>query len=106
MSTGFNRFFLLLFLQKGLGAQKVKKDFNEIESRAQQIDKEKEEFAKNVAVEEAKTKEDRDKQMASMRLAYQDMSLQRKKEEEKLMKSDPKKAEQFERLGMGFTGNK
>ncbi|BFZ24913.1 hypothetical protein BsWGS_27952 [Bradybaena similaris] len=91
---------------KGLGAQKVKKDFSEIESRAQQIDKEKEEFAKNVAVEEAKTKEDRDKQMASMRLAYQDMSLQRKKEEEKLMKSDPKKAEQFERLGMGFTGNK
>ncbi|CAG5119383.1 unnamed protein product [Candidula unifasciata] len=91
---------------KGLGAQKVKKDFGEIESRAQQIDKEKEEFAKNVAVEEAKTSEDRNKQMANMRLAYQDMSLQRKKEEEKLMKSDPKKAEQFERLGMGFTGNK
>jgi ADP-ribosylation factor GTPase-activating protein 2/3 len=91
---------------KGLGAQRVKKDFGEIESRAQQIDKEKEELAKNVATEEAKTKEEKDKQMANMRLAYQDMSLQRKKEEEKLMKSDPKKAEQFERLGMGFTGNK
>ena len=41
-----------------------------------------------------------------MRLAYQDMSVQRKKQEDKLMKNDPKKAEQFERLGMGFAGNK
>uniref|UniRef100_A0A0C9S363 Adprf protein n=1 Tax=Biomphalaria glabrata TaxID=6526 RepID=A0A0C9S363_BIOGL len=91
---------------KGLGAQRVQKDFGAIESRAQQVDKEREELAKNIAVEEAKTKEEQEKQMASMRLAYQDMSLQRKKEEEKLMKNDPKKAEQFERLGMGFAGNK
>ncbi|XP_059140872.1 ADP-ribosylation factor GTPase-activating protein 2-like isoform X2 [Physella acuta] len=91
---------------KGLGAQRVQKDFSAIESRAQQVDKEKEELAKNVAIAEAKTKEDQEKQMANMRLAYQDMSLQRKKEEEKLMKNDPKKAEQFERLGMGFAGNK
>ena len=41
-----------------------------------------------------------------MRLAYQDMSVQRKKQEDKLMKNDPKKAEQFERLGMGFAGSK
>lgn len=41
-----------------------------------------------------------------MRLAYQDMSIQRKKEEDKLKVSDPKKAEQLERLGMGFGGSK
>ncbi|XP_035828553.1 ADP-ribosylation factor GTPase-activating protein 2 isoform X2 [Aplysia californica] len=91
---------------KGLGAQRVKKNFTEIESRAQQVDKEREELAKNVAVQEAKTKEEQDKQMANMRLAYQDMSIQRKKEEEKLLRNDPKKAQQFERLGMGFAGNK
>jgi len=91
---------------KGLGAQRVKKDFGEIESRALQVDKEREELAKNVAVQESKTKEEQDKQMANMRLAYQDMSVQRKKEEARLTKTDPKKAEQFERLGMGFAGNK
>ena len=43
---------------------------------------------------------------ASMRLAYKDMSLERKKQEDKLKAADPKKAEQFERLGMGFGGSK
>lgn len=43
---------------------------------------------------------------ASMRLAYQDMSIERKKQEEKLKMSDPKKAEQLERLGMGFSSAK
>lgn len=37
-----------------------------------------------------------------MRLAYQDLSLQQKREEDKLKQIDPKKAEQIERLGMGF----
>jgi ADP-ribosylation factor GTPase-activating protein 2/3 len=41
-----------------------------------------------------------------MRLAYQDMSLERKKQEDKLKQSDPKKAEQLERLGMGFASSK
>jgi len=41
-------------------------------------------------------------QFASMRLAYQDISLQQKKEEEKMKQTDPKKAQQMERLGMGF----
>lgn len=40
--------------------------------------------------------------MASMRLAYQNLSLQQRKEEEKLKSIDPKKAQQIERLGMGF----
>ncbi|XP_067676806.1 ADP-ribosylation factor GTPase-activating protein 2-like isoform X2 [Haliotis asinina] len=91
---------------KGFGAQRVKTNFSEIENRAQQLDKEREELAKATAVQEARTKEEQDKQMASMRLAYKDMSLQRQKQEEKLKAADPKKAEQFERLGMGFAGSK
>lgn len=38
-----------------------------------------------------------------MRLAYQDLGIQQKKEEEKLRQVDPKKAQQVERLGMGFS---
>lgn len=41
-----------------------------------------------------------------MKLAYKDMSIERKKQEDKLMVNDPKKAAQFERLGMGFSGHK
>jgi len=37
-----------------------------------------------------------------MHLAYQDLSLQQKKEQEKLKHVDPLKAQQIERLGMGF----
>ncbi|XP_063403769.1 ADP-ribosylation factor GTPase-activating protein 2-like isoform X1 [Mytilus trossulus] len=91
---------------KGFGAQRVKANFSEIENKAQQLDKEREELAKNMAVEEAKTQEQKDKQMATMKLAYKDMSIERKKQEDKLMINDPKKAAQFERLGMGFSGHK
>nr|XP_034333111.1 ADP-ribosylation factor GTPase-activating protein 2 isoform X1 [Crassostrea gigas] len=90
----------------GLGAQRVKANFSEIENKAQQLDKEREELAASRAVQEAKSEEDQAKQMASMRLAYQDMSIERKKQEEKLKMSDPKKAEQLERLGMGFSSAK
>ena len=41
-----------------------------------------------------------------MRLAYQDLSVQEKKQNEKLKHMDPKKAAQAERLGMGFTGSR
>lgn len=40
--------------------------------------------------------------MASMRLAYQDLSVQALREEQKLKQIDPAKAKQMERLGMGF----
>ncbi|XP_061195073.1 ADP-ribosylation factor GTPase-activating protein 2-like isoform X2 [Saccostrea echinata] len=90
----------------GLGAQRVKTNFSEIENKAQQLDKEREELAASRAVQEAKSEEEKAKQMASMRLAYQDMSIERKKQEEKLKQSDPKKAEQLERLGMGFASSK
>lgn len=41
----------------------MKANFNEIENKAQQLDKEREELAKNMAVKEAKTQEEKDKQM-------------------------------------------
>merc|ERR1719209_391364 len=50
----------------------------------------------------AKTEEEQAASMASMRLAYQDLGVQQKKKEQALSKMDPKKAEQMERLGMGF----
>ena len=40
-----------------------------------------------------------------LKFAYQDLSKQREEEEAKLKKSNPQKAEQMERLGMGF-GNR
>ena len=43
---------------------------------------------------------------ASMRLAYQDLSMERKKQETQLKNADPKKAEQMQRLGMGMTGSR
>jgi hypothetical protein len=55
-------------------------------------------------MEAARNPEEEAKAMASMRLAYQDISLQQKKEEERLKKVDPSKAAQIERLGMGFGG--
>ena len=40
-----------------------------------------------------------------MRLAYKDLSLESKRQEEKMKNLDPMKAQQLERLGMGMTGN-
>lgn len=40
--------------------------------------------------------------MVSVRLAYQDLSIQAQKQEDKLKQTDPAKAKQMERLGMGF----
>ena len=51
-----------------------------------------------------KTAEDEEKAAASMRLAYQDLSLQSKKTEAKMRTMDPKKAAEAERLGMGVSG--
>jgi len=42
--------------------------------------------------------------MASMRLAYQDLTSNAEKQKKELSKMDPKKAEQMDRLGMGFGG--
>jgi len=40
-----------------------------------------------------------------MRLAYNDMAKEKKKHEDKMRNLDPKKAEQAERLGMGYASS-
>lgn len=76
---------------------KVNTNFSELESRAQQLDKDKE----KAALMNAKEAE---AELISPNLAYNPVNF--KKEEEKLRHSDPKKAAQLERLGMGFGGAK
>ena len=86
--------------KKGLGALKVNADFKEIERVMAEQEKNKE----LDIITQAKNKEEEEKnvekQMASMKLAYNNLDKQREKEEAKLMHSDPKKAQQLERLGM------
>ncbi|XP_054261981.1 ADP-ribosylation factor GTPase-activating protein 2 isoform X2 [Macrosteles quadrilineatus] len=87
--------------KRGLGAQRVKADFSAIEREAELADQLKAQEKTPVVPE--KSPDEQEAQMVSMRLAYQDISQQQKKEEEKLKTTDPKKAQQVERLGMGFS---
>uniref|UniRef100_A0A8C9FN11 ADP-ribosylation factor GTPase-activating protein 2 n=1 Tax=Pavo cristatus TaxID=9049 RepID=A0A8C9FN11_PAVCR len=83
--------------KKGLGAQKVSsQSFNEIERQAQVA----EQLREQQAVESRKQAEE--SIVTSMRLAYQELQLDRKKEEKKLQNLEGKKREQAERLGMGL----
>uniref|UniRef100_A0A3Q2NR63 ADP-ribosylation factor GTPase-activating protein 2 n=1 Tax=Fundulus heteroclitus TaxID=8078 RepID=A0A3Q2NR63_FUNHE len=85
--------------KKGLGAQKVSsKSFSEVEKQAQVAEKLREEQAT-----EAK-KQAEESIVASMRLAYKELEIDRKMEEKKLQNLEGKKREQAERLGMGFGG--
>ena len=90
--------------KKGLGATKVTKDFSEIERDAEMADNIAVAKREEAKVEAAKTEEEAAAQMASMRLAYQDLTTSAGKQQKELSKMDPKKAEQMERLGMGFGG--
>lgn len=80
----------------GLGATKVTTNFADIEQKAQMADQ------KKVEIEKIPTAEEREETLASVRLAYQDLSMKQQREEEKLKHLDPAKAKQMERLGMGF----
>uniref|UniRef100_A0A182M4J9 Arf-GAP domain-containing protein n=1 Tax=Anopheles culicifacies TaxID=139723 RepID=A0A182M4J9_9DIPT len=82
----------------GLGATRVKTNFAEIEERANMADK----LKLAPAPEKIITEEEKAETLASVRLAYQDLSIKQHKEEEKLKAIDPNKAKQIERLGMGF----
>jgi ADP-ribosylation factor GTPase-activating protein 2/3 len=86
----------------GLGAQKVKADFSEIEKEAHLLDQMKEKREEDAKLDAERRAQDQEKQMATMRLAYQDLSKQQRQREEQLKHMDPKKAEQVERLGMGL----
>lgn len=90
--------------KKGLGATKVTKNFSEIEREAEMADNIAVTRREEVKQEAAKTEEEFVAQEASMRLAYQDMSVQQQKQKASMAKTDPMKAEQMERLGMGFGG--
>eukprot|EP00095_Tigriopus_kingsejongensis_P005205 maker-scaffold408_size180710-snap-gene-0.28 protein:Tk05205 transcript:maker-scaffold408_size180710-snap-gene-0.28-mRNA-1 annotation:"adp-ribosylation factor gtpase-activating protein 2" len=88
----------------GLGATKVKKDFAEIEREAEIADQVRSRMDEERKEQVKQTQEDEEKAEASMRLAYQDLSVQQKKKEEKIRQVDPKKAAEVERLGMGVSG--
>uniref|UniRef100_A0A7N5P041 ADP-ribosylation factor GTPase-activating protein 2 n=1 Tax=Ailuropoda melanoleuca TaxID=9646 RepID=A0A7N5P041_AILME len=83
--------------KKGLGAQKVSsQSFSEIERQAQVAEKLREQQAADAK------KQAEESMVASMRLAYQELQIDRKKEEKQLQNLEGKKREQAERLGMGL----
>jgi ADP-ribosylation factor GTPase-activating protein 2/3 len=83
--------------KKVLGATKVKTNFADIEERANMANQ-----LKEPVIEKKMTEEEEAEAMTSVRLAYQDLSLKKQKEEERLKNLDPNKAKQIERLGMAF----
>lgn len=85
----------------GLGATKVKTSFADIEHRANLADQLKEPIP-----EKKLTEAEEADAIASVRLAYKDLSIKQNKEEERLKSVDPTKAKQMERLGMGFNFSK
>lgn len=83
-----------------MGAQRIVTNFEEIEKSAAEAGKEKK-------IEPPKN--DEEKAEINSRLAYryeQDLTEQAKKVEERTKKMDPKKAQQAERLGMGFNSKR
>ena len=65
----------------GLGAQRVKKDFAEIEREAELADMGRVKAAEEDRVSAQNRQEEESKAAASMRLAYQDLSIEQKKTE-------------------------
>ncbi|OXA60645.1 ADP-ribosylation factor GTPase-activating protein 2 [Folsomia candida] len=86
----------------GLGAQKVKADFAEIEKEAEMMDQMKERAVEQAKLDKERQAEQDERQRITMSLAYQDLSKQQTKRANNLRTMDPKKADQVERLGMGF----
>ncbi|KAL2102996.1 hypothetical protein ACEWY4_002164 [Coilia grayii] len=86
----------------GLGAQKVSsQSFSAQEKRAQAVDKLREETSANT---KPKPSAEQDENIvSSLRLAYQDLEVQRRRDEQKMKGLEGKKKEQAERLGMGLS---
>ncbi|XP_034659253.1 ADP-ribosylation factor GTPase-activating protein 2 isoform X1 [Drosophila subobscura] len=87
----------------GLGATKVKTNFADIEARANAANEMKTSSVQAAPADKPQTAEEELETVASMRLAYQELSVQKTREEAKLKTMDPAKAKQMERLGMGFS---
>ncbi len=75
-------------------------DFKEIERQMLEQERSRELEIQQQAKNKEEQEKQMEKQMASMKLAYNNLDKQREKEEAKLMKVDPNKANQLERLGM------
>lgn len=82
----------------GLGATKVA-NFAELEQRANMADQVK---PTEPIPDKKLTPMEEEEAITSVRLAYQDLSMKNKKEEERIKHTDPTKAKQMERLGMGI----
>ncbi|XP_054159014.1 ADP-ribosylation factor GTPase-activating protein 2-like [Oppia nitens] len=89
--------------RKGLGAQKAVIDFKKIEEEANKADEIKDNIGKN---DKPLTEEETIDRIESIRLAYEDLSERQKQTEEKMRSIDPNKANQLERLGMGFSNTR
>lgn len=88
-----------------MGATKVKTNFAEIEREAELAEESRLRMIEENAKAAALSLKEQEEREAAVRLAYKDLSLQQQKKEEEVMKIDPKKANQVERLGMGV-GNR
>lgn len=75
-------------------------NFAELEQRANLADQVKPTVA--VEAEKKLTPMEEEEAITSVRLAYQDLSMKNKREEERVKNIDPTKAKQMERLGMGI----
>lgn len=83
----------------GLGATKVKTNFADLE---QQANFQANQYKESKVPATKKSLEDEEADIASVRLAYKDLSIEAQKHEQKLKHVDSAKAKQMERLGMGF----
>lgn len=90
--------------KKGLGAQKVATDFRKIEEDAIRADQLRDNLAKGE--ETPLDEEEAEERTESIRLAYKDLSEKQRQTEEKMRSVDPNKANQLERLGMGFSSGR
>ncbi|CAD5210510.1 unnamed protein product [Bursaphelenchus okinawaensis] len=87
----------------GLGAQKIKTNFDEFAQKAADFDKEREAFSKLAVQEPAPQHQEVDKAKISNKFSVQDIAKQRQQVEKKI-KADPNKADMSERLGIGGLG--